>query len=195
MEETTELKAMDDTEPTTAPAKTEDIFLAPKEHKSESADIVDKLHDTAVVSLAKNDEETNKRILEQAKSSIDNKLSTIEQDNATALQKSTYNANSEACQSYGIDNEVPVWQIKLMKAGHAFWFVIYFIIASVTICPVKVFFKGINSFIKSTWLAVAVAIIVYLAVTVVLPVISAYMGGLIGGSSATSASTALSALI
>lgn len=83
--------------------------------------------------------------------------------------------NSEACKNYGIDKAVPLWQIKIMKIGSAFWFMIYFIVATFTVAPIMVFFKGIKSFIKQTWLAVIFAIITYLIFAVVIPLLSVYV--------------------
>jgi hypothetical protein len=57
----------------------------------------------------------------------------------------------------------------MMKAGSAFWFIIYFIFASLTVAPITIFVKGLVGVIKQVWLAVVVAIVFYLVVAVGIP--------------------------
>lgn len=137
--------------------------------------IIEEIHKAAILHQVRNDEETNQKFIEQAKKTVANELDTIDQDNISRRQKATYNANAEACKCYGIEDAVPLWQIRLMRAGHAVWFVIYWIFASVTICPVNVFVTGINAFIKRTWLSVLIAIIIYLSATVLVPILITFM--------------------
>jgi hypothetical protein len=109
----------DETNPTGG--VTPDIFkgeIAPKEaDPSAPTDIVKDLHQAAVLAVAKNDKGVQEKIIEQAKSTVDQNLGAIDQTNQANLQKATYDANAEACQSYGISQSVPVWQIKLKKAA------------------------------------------------------------------------------
>lgn len=137
----------------------------------EAGAIVNEMHKSAIIQTVKNDESIQEKIVENAKNTIDNKLQEIEQNNDTNLQKATYNANEEACKSYGINNKVPLWQIKLMKIGHSFWFVIYWVFATITICPLMVFFNGISAFVKKSWIAIVVAIIIYVLLFVILPIV------------------------
>lgn len=134
-------------------------------------EIVDNLHKQAIVDVVKNDVQVQEALMGNAKNSIINEFESKEQETIDKRQKATYNANEEACKNYGIDKAVPLWQIRMMKFGSSVWFVIYFIVASVTIAPVNVFFKGIKSFIKQTWLAIIFAIFMYLVITVGIPLI------------------------
>lgn len=160
-------------QPETAPTG---VFDKPKtEQPSETPQqIIKDLHNAAIVHQVREDEETKERFLEQAKKSVENELESLNQENITHLQKTTYDANADACKNYGVEESVPIWEIRLMRAGSAFWFVIYWVFASVTICPISVFTKGIRAFIKSTWLAVVVAVLAYLIIAVGIPVIIAW---------------------
>ena len=137
--------------------------------QTETNELVENLHKTAIMYQVKTNEDINKKFIDQAGKTIDNKLKSIEQENINELQKKTYDANAEACQNYGIDKSVPLWQIRFMKIGSGIWFVIYWIFASLTICPVNVFFKGIRSFIKINWIVIILAILCYLLLVVGIP--------------------------
>ena len=167
--------------PVLTPEKRGSIFNMIKEEQEEATKkitpedspdkIIKAMHNTSVVHVATTDENVQKQFMDQAKKTVANELGAIDQENVDHRQKATYNANADACKNYGIEESVPLWEIKLMRAGSAFWFILYFLFASVTICPVSVFAKGIRAFIKSTWLAVVFAIICYLLIVAGLPVI------------------------
>ena len=163
--------------PDTTPAG---VFEKPKiEQPSETPQqIIKELHNAAIVHQVREDEETKERFLDQAKKSVANELESLNQENITHLQKTTYDANADACKNYGVEESVPIWEIRLMKAGSAFWFVIYWFFASVTICPISVFTKGIRAFIKSTWLAITVAVIAYLIIAVGIPVLITWINSI-----------------
>lgn len=133
--------------------------------------IVEKLHESAVATVVQTDEETKAELLDTAKQTLKTEFSTLSQQALNKKQKAIYDANKEACLDYGIEREVPMWQVRMMRVGSAMWFVIYFIIATVTIAPVNVFFKGIKSFIKRSWLAIAVSVLLYLFITIGMPLL------------------------
>lgn len=102
---------------------------------------------------------------------MDNELYSIHQENISRRQKTTYDANKEACNLYGIDDRVPLWQIKLMRFGASIWFLIYWIFASLTIAPINLFVRGIRSFIKNSFVVFLIAILCYLIIVIGIPLI------------------------
>lgn len=150
----------------------------PLPSRNNTDDLIKEIHKQAVVKVIKEDNEVKKNLLEKAKSTVINGFEALEQEKIAKKQEQTYNANEEACKSYGIDKAVPLWQVKMMRIGHAFWFIIYFIVASVSIAPINVFFKGIKSFIKSTWLSLLFAVLSYLIITVLMPFLITYFTSL-----------------
>lgn len=136
---------------------------------TEAAKLIGDAHKQAIVATIQNKEEVQERVLNQAEKSIDNELKSLEQENIQRLQKTTYDANKEACSNYGINNDVPLWQINLMRMGSAVWFVIYWIVASLIICPINVFCKGLKAFIKQGWLVLIIGVILYLVIAVGVP--------------------------
>lgn len=153
------------------------MFIANKKDEplQEHNQLLQAMQAQAMSKVVQEDEETRKMLLDSAKETVKNEFKGMEQKSLVKKQEATYDANSEACRNYGIDKAVPLWQIKIMKIGSAFWFMIYFIVATFTVAPIMVFFKGIKSFIKQTWLAVIFAIITYLIFAVVIPLLSVYV--------------------
>lgn len=143
---------------------------------SKAREIVGQIHDAAVIETVKSNEEIQTKFKQQAEKSIRTELDTIDQELKARSQVATYNANDEACKNYGIDKSVPIWQIRLMRLGSGFWFIIYWIFASLTIAPLNVFFKGIKSFIKTSWLVFVFALICYLIIVIGIPLLIKYLG-------------------
>jgi len=133
--------------------------------------LVNEIHRSAIISEVNNNKDIQEKFIEQARKSVGNELYSINQENITRKQKTTYNANQEACRLYGIDEYVPLWQVSLMKLGASIWFIIYFLFATVTIAPINMFFKGIKSFIKNNFLVFLIAILCYLLIVVGIPLL------------------------
>lgn len=156
----------------TSEKQTDEFTPIKKEEEELSAnEVIEKIHKSAVLYQAKENEEVNKRFVDQAKKTVEAELDTIDQQNQAKRQQATYNANKEACRCYGIEDAVPLWQIRLMRFGHSIWFIIYWIFATVTICPINVFVTGINAFIKRTWLSILIALLIYILAVIVLPIL------------------------
>ena len=131
--------------------------------------LIQSIHKTAIISEVNDNKEIQSKFLEQARKTVDNELNSLDQENKTRRQKATYDANKEACKLYGIDEHVPLWQIKLMKIGSGFWFIIYWIFATITITPINVFFKGIKTFIKNSYIVFIFALLCYLIIMIGIP--------------------------
>ena len=152
------------------------LLVKKTETLPETKVIIDGLHKTAIMSEVSSNEEIKTRFIEQAHRTVDNELESINQENITRRQKTTYDANKEACKNYGIDDSVPLWQIKLMKFGSGIWFIIYWIFATLTIAPINIFFKGIKSFVKNSYVVFVFAFICYLVIVVGIPLLIKYLG-------------------
>lgn len=151
--------------------------VEPPPADNESADLIREIHKEAIVQAVKSDDKFKDKFVQQAEKSIDNELESLNQENVKRRQKTTYDANEEACKNYGIDSDVPLWEIRFMKIGSGFWFIIYWIFASLTIAPVNIFFKGIKSFIKTGWLVLVFALIAYLLIVVGIPILITFLNG------------------
>lgn len=137
--------------------------------------ILEEVHKAAIVAEVQNNDETKEKIMAQAQKTIDQSIQELDNKNNLKVQQAMYDANKEACRCYGIEDTVPTWEVRMMKVGHGVWFVIYFIFATLTFCPINVFVKGIKSFIKNAWLAVLVGVICYLVIVLGIPLILSYL--------------------
>lgn len=132
---------------------------------------------SAIKATIVNDQEIQQDIMDHSNKFIKTKLFQKKVESEAEFNKSFSKANKDVCKNYGYDYETTEpWKVRFMKAGSAFWFVIYFIFASITICPINIFFKGISSFIKSSWLVLVLAILSYLLIVVGIPLIMKYFG-------------------
>lgn len=127
-------------------------------------------------SSVRDDTEVQDKLKAQSKSAINNVLDTIDKKIVNEQQTANFKANEAACNSYGIEKTCPIWLQKVMKVGYNIWSFIYSIIAFFTIVPVNIFFQGISHFIKKNWLALIVAILLYLILFVALPILFSYFG-------------------
>ena len=146
-----------------------------KAEENETRAIINEVHKQAIVETVKQSEEVQKTVLEQAKASIENELESLNQEGIARKQQTTYDANKEACECFGIEQGVQVWKINAMRVLHDFWFVVYLIFSFFTICPVSVFCKGLKKFIKQNWLVVIFGIIIYLIIVAGIPTLIAFL--------------------
>lgn len=147
-----------------------DRALSQTQKSSEAVgEMVTDIFKQGVVHVVANDAEIQERIIGTAKKAVEDKVDAISDQTTKEAQVSAYDANSDACENYGIMKDVPKWKINMMRAGSAFWFIIYFIFASLTVAPITIFVKGLVGVIKQVWLAVVVAILFYLVVAVGIP--------------------------
>lgn len=124
----------------------------------------------------RDDEEVQDKLKVQSKSAINNVLDTIDKKIVSEQQDANFKANEAACNAYGIEKSCPIWLQKVMKCGYNFWSFIYSTIAFITIVPVNIFFQGISHFIKKNWIAIILAIALYLLIFVAVPAILSYFG-------------------
>jgi len=149
-----------------------------EEEVSRTTKLVKDLHDAGLIKIVENDDAVQEAILNQAHKSIENELLIIDSKGIKNAQDAVYNANKEACQNYGINNSVSSWQIKMMRIGSSFWFVIYWILASLTVVPIVVINKGLKVIIKNVWLTALLTGIFYLLFTVGIPLLVKYLNNL-----------------
>lgn len=146
--------------------------IQPPENPDKVTDVVNNLFGQAVVQTVATDTGLQENILNTAKQVVTDKADAIGDKAKLERQKSAFDISKDACENYGITKDVPLWKVKMMRAGSAFWFIIYFIIASVTVAPITIFLKGLKGSIKQIWLAVVLAVVFYLLIVVGIPLVS-----------------------
>lgn len=138
-------------------------------------ELIDKGIDAAVLHKIKNDENVQNRMLNTAEKVIDNKLSEKENDSERIKKEAVLKNNKDACDLYGIDEKtVPVWVVKIANVAQNFWYIVWLIIGFVTTAPIVFLCKKISVVFKRTWIAVLLAIVIYLC-AVFVPLLINYL--------------------
>lgn len=141
-------------------------------------EVITALQNKKTIEIAATDKEVAKKMDDNAKKLIDNQLEATENEAVTKNQESFSRRHKTATKMYGYPDDGdprPKWQTTMMKVGADFWFIVYFIVATVTVCPLSVFFDVFKAIFKKGWLAMVVAIITYLVITIALPLIAIYV--------------------
>lgn len=135
------------------------------EEEKDKLSLVDKGVDAAIVHTIINDDNIQNRMLNTANTIINNKLDEKQHDSERDKKRAALENNKDACDLYGIDEKtVPIWVVKAAKIVQDFWYIVWIIIGFVTTAPVVFLSKKISVVFKRTWVAVLLAIIIYLAV-------------------------------
>lgn len=139
---------------------------------TEVSDVVKAFQNHKTMQLIQENEEIKSSVEESSRDVIKSTIEVVKNENKEKVTESHHNLNKTACDMYGFKTARPMWQQKLMVWGASFWFVIYFIIASITVCPLRVFFDVFKNIFKHAWLAGLVAGLIYLAITVGIPLLT-----------------------
>ena len=126
--------------------------------------LLDRGVDAAIVHKITNDDDVRSRLLDTANDIINNKLDEKQNDSERDKKRAALENNKDACDLYGIDEKtVPIWVVKAAKIVQNFWYIVWIIIGFATTAPVVFLSKKLSVVFKRTWVAVLLAITIYLA--------------------------------
>lgn len=146
------------------------LFNQPKqpvveEQKDQNQQLVEKMFNDAIVNRVANDQELNTQVLQTAKTYVNTSMQTISTNVDTKYKEAVFVNNKDACESYGFNEKTtPTWAVRLMKFGYSIMLAIYLFVASFTVMPVIFLMKKIQVAVKFTWLAILLALFIYLAI-------------------------------
>ncbi len=126
--------------------------------------VVTALQNKELINIVETDEEIKTKVREGAKEIIHTELDTEKQIRNTENSQAHLERNRYACSVYGVDENCPKWQQKLMKIGAGFWFCIYWFIATLTITPIIVFAGKLATILKKNWIGYLLAVIFYVII-------------------------------
>ena len=141
-----------------------------------TGEMVTALKNKEILNIFETDDDVKKEITESAKQDIHDNIDINKQDTKNKKAKKKFEGNKEACKIYGVEDTVPLWQQALMSVGSAFWFIIYFIVATVTIAPISTFTMKLNTIFKKMWVSIVLAVVIYVAVVLTLPILMSILG-------------------
>ena len=156
-------QTIDFSEPTSVENKTQDKNSA----------LVENMFNQAVMHEVSNNENLKETVLDTANTYVDTKMKTLKKKVDTEHKEAVYDNNKDACESYGFNEKTtPTWAVNFMRWGYNVMLAIWIFIGSFSFMPVIFVAKKIAVGVKKVWLAVILALIIYLAVTLV-PIILA----------------------
>lgn len=140
--------------------------------------LVESAFNQAVVHQIKNDMNLQDNMLDTAKVCVETEMQTLATNVDTKHKEAVFNNAKDACESYGFNEKTtPIWAVNFMKIGYSIILAIWLFIGSFTFMPVIFIAKKISVGLKRTWLAVLIALVIYLCVTFV-PILVALLQSL-----------------
>jgi hypothetical protein len=128
-------------------------------------ELIDTAINTAIIQRIKTDEKVQENFFKTADTVIENKLETAQSNAEGEAKEAHLKNNQDACDLYGIDEKtVPKWVVNVAKIVQDFWYAFWLIVGFFTTAPIVFLSKKIMVVFKKTWIAVALAIVVYLAI-------------------------------
>lgn len=135
--------------------------------------LVENMFNQAVMHEVSNNENLKETVLDTANTYVDTKMKTLKKKVDTEHKEAVYDNNKDACESYGFNEKTtPTWAVNFMRWGYNIMLAIWIFIGSFSFMPVIFVAKKIAVGVKKVWLAVILALVIYLAVTLV-PIILA----------------------
>lgn len=150
-----------------APAITFEQTEKPLPVKRDTAqELVDNAFGQAIVNRVVENKEVQKNLLDSADTVIQNKLNAIREKADQEDKEASFNNNKNACECFGYNEATTSkWAVKTMKVWHDIMTALWIVIGSVTFAPVTFIAKKINVIFKKSWLAILVAVVLYLIFT------------------------------
>lgn len=130
--------------------------------------MVNAAFDQAVVAQVENDENLQKELLDGAKQVIENKVNAIKDEAEREDKAAHFNNKKDACECFGYSEKTTEkWAVNYMNAWHNVFNGIWITIGMVTFAPITFIGRKLKVIFKHTWLAMVIAVIIYLAVVFV----------------------------
>ena len=148
------------------------LFETPKQEVAPVGDkkgqLVDDMFEQAVVHEVATNLDLKEEVLDAAKTYTSTKMKVIKTKVDTELKEASFDNCKAACESYGFkETSTPIWAQRFMTKGYNVMLAIWLVIGSFTFMPVIFITKKIAVGIKNVWIAVIIALIIYLGATFV----------------------------
>lgn len=134
--------------------------------QDEAGDLVQNVFNQAVVTKVTEDQELQGEILDTAKKYTKTKMDIVKNKVDKEDKEAYFDNNAAACDCFGYNEKTTEkWAVKWMKGWHNVMNGIWIIIGFFTYAPITFIAKKITVIFKKTWLAVLLAILLYLGLT------------------------------
>lgn len=130
-----------------------------------AGEMVEQAFTAAVVATVANNESVQNDIVEGAEKVIKNKTDAITAQAEMEAKEAYFNNKKGACECFGYnESTTEKWAVTMMAVWHSIATAIWIVVGMFTFAPIIFFAKKIKVLVKHAWVAVLVAIVIYLAV-------------------------------
>jgi len=154
-----------------------DKNVSEQQVQDQTLKIIAKLEQAGIIFQVENNKKLQKNVLLNAEEKLMNEIEVSKNRQNKRLQDATYEANEFAANIYGIDSGRPKWQLLLARSGANVFFMIWFIVSSVTFTPIMFFLGMIGVQVKSSPLKWLFTILIYIGLLILIWVIVANIAG------------------
>lgn len=141
--------------------------------KTTAGELVEEAFNQAVVHRVKTDEEVQNTLLQSADKVIQNKTNAIKERADQEDKEAYFNNKKNACECFGYNEATTEkWAVKVMNYWHNVMTAIWLFIGFFTFAPITFVAKKVEVIFKKSWVAVVVAIVLYLIIVVGIPLLT-----------------------
>lgn len=152
--------------------KNEVAEVKPVKETDEKNELIQDMFKDGIRFQVANNKELQNNVLETAENYTKTKMQEIKTNVDTELKEAVFNNKKDACESYGFNEKTtPIWATKVMNIGYSIMLALWLFIGSFTFMPVIFIAKKISVGLKSTWIAVVFAVILYFGITFGIPLL------------------------
>lgn len=138
-----------------------------------AGELVESAFNQAVVHRVATDEDVKNELLDSAGKVIKNKTNAIKERAEQEEKEAYFNNRKGACDCFGYDEATTEkWAVNFMNFWHNIMTAIWILAGCFTFAPITFVAKKIKVIFKKTWVAVTLAMIIYLGVTVGIPLLT-----------------------
>ena len=141
--------------------------------KDKAGELVENAFGQAIVHSITNNKELQSEMLDIAGDVVKNKTNEIRERTNKEEKEAYFNNRKGACDCFGYDETTTEkWAVKVMNFWHNIMTAIWIFVGCFTFAPITFVAKKIKVIFKKTWVAVTLAMIIYLGVTVGIPLLT-----------------------
>lgn len=159
-----------------APTTTSESVPVNGEESEVDADaVISSAFNAALINKIGQSDELKEDLLRSAERVVKNKVGRIDSDAERESKKAYFNNKKDACECFGYTEETTEkWAVNAMNVWHNIMTAIWIVFGCITFAPITFVARKIKAIFKQTWLAVLLAVIIYLLVVLV-PIIITYI--------------------
>ena len=143
--------------------------------KVDADEVISSAFNSALIEKIDQSDELKENLMNSAERVIKNKVGKIDSDAERESKEAYFNNKKDACDCFGYtEKTTEKWAVNAMNFWHNIMTAIWIVIGCFTFAPITFVAKKITVIFKRTWLAVLLAVIIYLLVILV-PIIVTYI--------------------